>query len=148
MRPQFASLIFLVAVLPSVAAEPQAGVVKTVRGDTVIVRKNTPLRCTEGAHVFPGDMIRTQAGASAGVILLDGTRLAVGENSEVVIQDYMFDPPANKYSLIVNIVRGICVYVSGKMGRLAPKAVEIQTPTGVLGTRGTALAVKVESEWP
>jgi hypothetical protein len=145
MRLVRAMSLLVLSGLWVVAAEVQAGVVKTVRGEAQIIRETKAERCAEGAHLLAGDVIRTQAGASVGVILLDGTRLAIGENSEVVLKRYLFEPAADKYSLIVDIMRGICVYVSGKIGRLAPKAVEIQTPAGILGTRGTALAVKLES---
>lgn len=144
MRLVCVLVTFLAAGRFVLAEEVRAGVVKTVRGEAVIVRETRPERCTEGAALLPGDIIRTQSGAGVGVILLDGTRLAIGESSEVALKGYLFDPPADKYSLILNVMRGIVVYVSGKIGRLAPKAVEIQTPAGILGTRGTTLAVKIE----
>jgi hypothetical protein len=36
------------------------------------------------------------------------------------------------------------VYVSGKIAKLAPDAVRLETPAAIVGVRGTTVAVRVE----
>ena len=142
-----AVLMFLSAIACS-AASPPIGSVKSVRGNVMLVREGTSVTLTEGIHLIAGDSIRTQASGTAGVILLDGTRLAVGENTEMKLSGFSFEPSKNEYSLTLQVLKGILAYVSGKIAKISPGSVEIRTPVGVVGTRGTALAMKIEAGNP
>ena len=41
-------------------------------------------------------------------------------------------------------VRGAAAYVSGHIAKLAPDAVRLETPTAIVGVRGTTVAILVE----
>lgn len=141
--------VFIYAVgMVVAAAEPAIGIVKSSQGDVVLLRESKPQPLTEGLRLMVGDTIRTPHGATAGVILIDGTRLAIGEKTELKLSDFQFEPSAGKYGLIVQVLNGILIYVSGKISRLSPGSVEIRTPVGIVGTRGTAVAVKIEAGTP
>jgi hypothetical protein len=38
----------------------------------------------------------------------------------------------------------VAVYVSGRIAKLAPDAVRLETPAAIVGVRGTTLALRVE----
>ena len=40
-------------------------------------------------------------------------------------------------------MRGVAVYVSGRMAKLAPDSIRLETPSGIVGVRGTTVAVRV-----
>lgn len=139
--------MFLCAVVLCAADSP-IGLIKSTAGDVVIIRENRQEACKEGARLLVGDTIRTGPGATAGVMLFDGTRLAIAEKSELVLRRFLFEPSESKFAIGLQILRGIVVYISGKIGRLSPQSVEIQTPVGMIGTRGTTVAIRLEGVAP
>jgi hypothetical protein len=98
----------------------------------------------EGMHILPHDVFETGAGASLGLILQDGTRVAMGANTSLEIDTFLYQPSEGKLSLLLRLARGVMVYVSGKMAQLSPGSVKVETPVGVVGLRGTELAISLE----
>lgn len=136
----------LAAAIPALAADAPIGTVKTVQGDVVVVRGDGTHPCQEGMHVFTGDTLQSKEGGRAGVILLDGTRLALGEKAQLKIDKFLYAPSESSFGLVLQIVRGIVIYTSGKIAKFSPASVEIRTPVGIAGTRGTALAMRIEAQ--
>lgn len=125
-------------------AEPVAGSVKTVRGDVVVIRGGSPIACHEGLHLAPLDVLRTSGGASVGVILQDGTRIALGPDTELTIDRFVYEPVEGKFDLFVRLARGVMTYISGKIAQFSPASARVETPVGIVGLRGTHLAVSLE----
>ena len=48
-----------------------------------------------------------------------------------------------RLGVTLSLVRGVISYVSGLVAKLAPSAVTIQTPTAIIGVRGTHAQVRV-----
>jgi len=125
-------------------AEPIAGSAKTVHGVVVVLRGTETIPCREGMHLMPQDALRTSADGSLGVILQDGTRIALGPNTELKIDRFVYEPVQGKFDLLVRLARGVMSYVSGKIAQFAPSSVRVETPVGVVGLRGTHLAISLE----
>jgi len=128
------------------SSQPFAGTVKKVTGDVVIRRGPDRIPAKEGIHLLPHDILETPGGGSAGFILRDGTRVAMGANTSVEIDRYLFDPGAGRLSMLLRLVRGVMVYVSGKMSELSPESVRVETPVGVVGLRGTEFGISLEAK--
>ena len=47
-------------------------------------------------------------------------------------------------ALALKVVRGVVAYVSGHIAKLSPDAVRIETPSAILGVRGTTLAMRID----
>jgi hypothetical protein len=45
--------------------------------------------------------------------------------------------------LVLKFVRGITAYVSGRIAKLAPDSIRLETPAAIVGVRGTTLTVRV-----
>jgi hypothetical protein len=45
--------------------------------------------------------------------------------------------------MVVKFVRGVAAYVSGRIARIAPDSIRLETPSAIVGVRGTSLAVRV-----
>jgi hypothetical protein len=43
-------------------------------------------------------------------------------------------------------VSGVAAYVSGRIARIAPDSIRLETPSAIVGVRGTSLAVRVEEQ--
>jgi hypothetical protein len=96
-----------------------------------------------GLRLLVKDQIQTEGDSSAGIILHDGARIALGPNSTVSVDDFVFDRDAGKFSLLLRFLRGIIAYTSGKIEQFSPQSVRVETPSGVIGLRGTTFAVSI-----
>lgn len=122
------------------------GSLKLGKGEVSVLRAGAPVKPVDGLHLLVGDVVKTGENSSAGIAFLDGTRCALGANSELTVRRFLFEPSNNSFGLGLDLVKGIFTYISGKIAKFAPDAVEIKTPVGIAGTRGTALAVRIGSD--
>jgi hypothetical protein len=80
-----------------------------------------------------------------GVTLADNTVMSFGPNTEVSLDAFLYKPDQGDLKLSTRISRGTLNFISGVIAKLKPEAVEINTPTGTIGVRGTHFLVKVDS---
>lgn len=138
------ALVFA-ATTPALAEQPSAaGRIKTVSGTAFIVRDRAMIPAQPGQVVFEADAIRTGADGSVGVTLKDDTRLALGPSSEMRLERFVYVPGNGNFGLVLKFVRGVTAYVSGRMAKLAPDSIRLETPAAIVGVRGTSLAIRVE----
>jgi hypothetical protein len=139
-------LAFLLAAVTPVSAQQPvpAGHVKTVKGSAFIVRQNNTTAAKAGDAIFATDTLRTSADGAVGVTLRDDTRVSLGPNSEVRVDRYVYEPGEGGLGMVLKFMRGVAVYVSGRMAKLAPDSVRLETPSGIVGVRGTTVAIKVD----
>lgn len=136
------TMVFLLSGLPAMAAE-EAGQIKVVNGSVTLERDGRNIPAVTGAQVMQSDTLRTGAGASVGVTLLDNTLLSAGPDSVLVIERFAFNSTTHQGRLDAGLRRGTLSMVSGKLAKQSPDAVRVITPTAVLGARGTEFHVQV-----
>ena len=138
-------LVLLGAVAtPAFAQErPVAGRVKVSAGAAFIVRDGAQTPAQVGQAVFETDGIRTGADGKIGITLNDDTRLSLGPNSELKVERFMFQPADSGFGLVVKFIKGAATYVSGRIAKLAPDSIKLETPAAIIGVRGTTLAINV-----
>ena len=120
-----------------------AGRIKTVSGAAFIVRNGAEVPAQPGQLVFESDTLRTGADGKVGVTLKDDTRLSLGPNSEVKVERYVYSPGEGGMGMVLKFVRGVAVYVSGRLAKLAPDSIRLEAPSAIVGVRGTTVAIKV-----
>jgi len=132
-------------VAPVFAQQPTAaGRVKVASGSAFVVRGGTELPARAGENVFEGDVLRTGADGRLGVTLKDDTRVSLGPASDVRVDKFIYAPSEGNLALALKIVRGAAAYVSGRIAKLSPDAVRLETPAAIVGVRGTTLAIKAD----
>ncbi len=138
-------IVVAIAVLsaPVAVAADDAGQIKVVNGSVTIERGGQTLPAVIGARVQQADTLRTGAGSSVGVTMLDNTLVSAGPNSVLVIERYAFNSTTHQGQFDAGLRRGTLSMVSGKIARQAPDAVRVITPGTVLGARGTEFHVQV-----
>lgn len=134
--------LVLLSASAAVSAE-DAGQIKVVNGSVVLERDGKNVPAVIGARVMQSDTLRTGAGSSVGVTLLDNTLLSAGPNSVLVIERFAFNSTTHQGRLDAGLKRGTLSMVSGKLAKQSPDAVRVITPTTVLGARGTEFHVQV-----
>lgn len=128
---------------PAVMAADDAGQIKVVNGSVTIERGGQTLPAVMGARIQQTDTLRTGAGGSVGVTMLDNTLVSVGPNSVLVIERYAFNSTTHQGHFDAGLRRGTLSMVSGKLAKQSPDAVRVITPGTVLGARGTEFHVQV-----
>ena len=90
------------------------------------------------------DMISTGSDASVQIVLADNSVLDLEPDSEVNINEYVFDPvePANNTSQI-SVLAGTLRYVSGKIAKDDPENVSFTAGSSTIGVRGTYISISV-----
>ena len=127
------------------AASP-IGLVKVTEGTAVVQRGDATLRAQVGLALQEGDVLRTGAGGRMGVVLRDDTRLSLGPETEIRIDQFVFEPAKDHLALVLKMARGIMAFVSGNIAKLSRDRVRIETPVAILGVRGTQFLAKVETQ--
>jgi hypothetical protein len=140
-------LISILALALPAAAQPSAaaGRIKVASGKVSIVRAGAPLPAKIGDAVFEADTLRTGADGRLGVTMKDETRISLAPNSEVRLDRFLYAPSESRLAFALRIVRGLTAYVSGRIAKLAPDAVRLETPTAIVGVRGTRLVIRVDA---
>jgi hypothetical protein len=120
-----------------------AGRIKVVSGSAFIVRQAGLIPAQAGQVIFQADGLRTGVDGRIGVTLKDDTRLSIGPSSEVRLERFVYAPADGAFGLVVKMVRGATAYVSGRIAKLAPDSIRLETPAAIVGVRGTSLGIRV-----
>jgi hypothetical protein len=107
------------------AETPDVGSFKTVKGSVILESAAGQSAAAVGMQIHPNDTVITGADGAAGILFNDDTRLSLGPNTRIVVDSYVFSPAEGKFSMITRLARGTAEYISGKLGELAPEAVEV-----------------------
>lgn len=147
-RSWVAAVVLVCAVASPVVAQdrPVAGRIKVLTGSAFIVRDGAQVPAQVGQVVFEADGLRTGGDGKIGVTLNDDTRLSLGPNSELKLERFMYAPADSGFGLVLRFVRGAATYVSGRIAKLAPDSIRLETPAAIIGVRGTTLAISVLPE--
>ncbi len=116
------------------AAETSAGEVIAVI-DQAEVTGNLGVRKLEvGAEVKLGELVVTDSGGEAQLLFLDGTRMVVGPNSELVIEEFVFRKESTSNKFAVRALGGAFRFIAREGGENDDYV--IRTPTATIGVRG------------
>jgi len=140
------TIFFLNSLTISTAETKPVGIVKSIENSASIRREGKILAVEDGMAVWMGDEISTDSTGSIGIIFIDDTVLSMGPESRFVMSELLFDPAEGKLSFIGRIIQGTIAFLSGQTARLAPDSVRLETPTGMVGVRGTHILIKVEGQ--
>ncbi|MCM2343275.1 MAG: FecR domain-containing protein, partial [Alphaproteobacteria bacterium] len=117
------------------------GSVREVSGEATVTRADgSNEKIVLGTEIHQGDIVETTAGGAVNIVFADESSFAISSNARMTIDEYVFDPAAQSGETNVSILRGIFVFTSGLIGRDDPDDVQIDTPVGSIGIRGTTIA--------
>ena len=140
----FTALAVVATTGPAIAQPAAAGRIDRLAGTAVILRAGAQVPLKAGDTVLETDVLRTGPDGRIGVTLKDDTRLSLGPASEVRIEKFLYAPSEGKIGLALRVVRGLVAYVSGRIAKIAPDAVRLETPAAIVGVRGTTLVIQAE----
>jgi hypothetical protein len=142
VMPLILLFVAIFATIVNASDESSASLRKT-KGDVIIERVGNIVKAEEGAAVYSNDTVKTGADGSVGIIFKDNSRISLGPNSRLELKKFIFKPATGQFSMVNKLTKGTASLVSGKMSKLSPESVVLETPTSTIGTRGTTVNVKI-----
>ena len=92
----------------------------------------------ETAEIFRNQKLETGEDSAAAVRFVDASKLTLGANANVVVDEYVFAGAASRST--TTLAKGAFRFISGQMPE---QNMRIKTPTVVIGIRGTELKIDV-----
>ncbi len=126
------------------AQDMEIGQIKTLQGKVSILRNKSEGAAQPGDVLHQADVVQTGADGSVGITFIDGSRFAAGPNTRLALKRFRFNPTTQDGEFSAEMKQGTLTAVSGQIAKQTPDAMEIVTPTTILGFRGTTVAVKVD----
>lgn len=124
------TLLILLPLVAQADEQPVVGKVKNTRGQASIVRDSTTHPAMPNDPLYRSDTILTGADGAIGIMLEDNTLISMGPTGRLSVDEFKFAPAKSEYDLRLHLMHGTFVYQSGLLGKLAPYAVELDTPAG------------------
>ena len=118
------------------------GVIGAAIGD---IKNQNNEKLVNGSKIFYGDTIISKEQSNAQILFLDQTAITVGENSELTIDEFIYDPESNDGSFVSSVKSGTVKFITGQISKKNPDNLEVKIPSGTLGARGTEFIVLSES---
>jgi hypothetical protein len=140
---RFLALLLAASVTPwaAIAAE-EIGAARLVVAEVSAQSATATRRLVSADAVAYQELIATQREAAAVIVFVDGTELAIGEQAQVRLDDFVFDPGAAGV-LTLSIRSGALRFATGSMRK---DAYRIETPSAVLTVRGTRFDLAVAED--
>lgn len=136
----------LTTAAPAFSQSPAVGRIKSASGTSFILRQGSVIPVPQaGVVVLEGDGLRTGPDGRLAVTLKDDTRVSLDPNTELRLDRFSYAPSAGRLGFVMNVVRGVVAYVSGRIAKLSPDAIRLETPNAIVGIRGTRLVIRVGS---
>ena len=127
------------------AAAPEIGTVQEVEGTvTATGADGLKIPLTAGSPVFQGDVLDTSSDGAVNIVFIDGTTFSLGGDAKMVLDELIYDAAADTGSSLMSVVTGTFVFITGQVAKTGPDAMQVRTPSGTIGIRGTKVGCNLE----
>ncbi len=96
----------------------------------------TPQPLAIGQPIVFNERVATSASGQTQILFRDGSTLSVGPDSDLVVDQFVYDPNAGAGKLAMSATRGVFRFVGGRVSKLGGEPVTLRTPAGVIGIQG------------
>ena len=103
-------------------------------------------KLSNGSKIFFGDTVVSNNYSNAQILFLDQTILTLGEDTELTIDEFIYDPNSHEGSFVSNVKSGTVKFITGQISKKNPENLEVKFPSGTLGARGTEFIVLAENK--
>ena len=99
--------------------------------------KAQPRPVASGEALAVGERVHAGKDAGASFTLSDGTELMLGARSSAVVREYAFNSTTREGNILIDFLGGQLRVISGLISKKNPESLKVQTPSAVVGVRGT-----------
>ena len=136
--------VLLIAIGNSYAAEPIGGVIEqSGKAGSIVRLSGEELTATLQTDIVSFDEVETENGRLK-IQFVDETQVSLTEHTYMEIDEYVYDPDPSKSKMALNFVQGTARFATGGLGLVPKENIQIQTPTAVIGIRGTDFTTTVD----
>ena len=131
-------------------AATQAGVSAAVRGQVEVyaIDDDTGRQANSGEDIFLGDEIASYEDAGMQLMLLDETIFTIGADTDITIDDFVYDPATGAGEVAASVTKGVFRFVTGNIAQGDPEDMTVDLPVGTIGIRGTiGMAHFIDGHW-
>ncbi len=126
-----------------IAAEKSSvGVISAAVGE---VYNQDGKKLSTGDKIYFGDSIIVKSNSNSQIMLLDETVMSVGSNSEIKIDEFVYDKKSQNGKILSTIKSGSMRVLTGGVSEKNPANLEIKIPAGTIGSRGTEFQATVDN---
>ncbi|HAH08902.1 MAG TPA: hypothetical protein DCL48_02235 [Alphaproteobacteria bacterium] len=94
-------------------------------------------------QIYRDAELATAANGALEVTFADSSKLAMGPNSEMIVDEFTYAGPGSPSQQVVKYTKGAFRFISGAVQK---DRVQLKTPTATVGIRGTVVLTKVEPD--
>jgi hypothetical protein len=87
-----------------------------------------------GAHIVHKERVHTTPAGTAQLLFTDKSSMSIAPNTDIVIDEYVYDPNANNGHMLVSLTKGALRYVGGQLSHQGEAT--ITTSAANIGIRG------------
>ena len=118
----------------------KVGQAEVIRNEVVSVDGARLLPIAVGDTVVRDEVVSTSKDSDARIGLIDSTKLALGPNSTLKIDRAVYSDDQRYKQIVIRLTEGAFRFVTGNSDK---KSYRIETPTAVVGVRGTILDILI-----
>ena len=138
----FAAIILACSAVPGVAEQDAVGVAGAVNPQAIGQPPVGPVeQLVIGHNVVRNEKISTFNKGQVQLIFADQSTLTLAENSEIVIDEFVYDPQKQTGAMTATMTTGVLRYVGGKISK--KNDVSFMTPSGAVTVRGGIALIRV-----
>lgn len=139
----FCATVLIFCLYLSSSAFASIGKITQAEGPSTITRDTGEIQGDLGVGILSMDKVQTYKGKQQ-INFVDDTKLELESHSRVLIDEFIFDPANDVGSMSIKAGLGTVRYASGQIAKKYKQNVKIQTPTAVIGVRGTDFTMTVD----
>ena len=88
-----------------------------------------------GANIVHNEQVTTDGQGLVQILLLDGTTFTVGPNSNLTIDEFVYNPETGDAKVVASLTKGVFRFVGARTSQTEGGAT-VKTPVGTIGIRG------------
>ena len=135
-------LLFVFSKTTKVLAQAvEIGDISELSGSASVVR-DQPYDATVNFGIQTNDEAITNNGRMA-IKFLDDSQVKLTEHSQLLINEYVFDPDPDKSKMALTFALGTTRFITGNLNRINKQNISLQTPTANIAIRGTDFTATV-----
>lgn len=134
------TVILVASAMAAGAAEPEVGAAVLIKKTVTGILGTNERQLETGVRVHRNELIRTGPEAQAELKLDDNTKLALGPETELRLDEYAVGSGGSAPSIGLKFIKGTLRFLTGKN---ASESYKIETPSATIGVRGTVFDVYI-----
>ncbi len=136
-------LALVLLCLPSFAFA-EIGRIKRTNGEAFVQRGDEKIAAATGMTLERSDVLVTGGDGRITVTFIDNSRFSTGPDSRINLQEFEFNETTHEGRFEVTVEKGTVAIVSGQIAAHRQDAMQVRTPTSILGVRGTRFIVQLQ----